>query len=219
MRPECAGGTGGCSASAWPGGHNSSYAIVNVLVKPDAKSYVPSSLVICHLSLATDCATFLPMTSKQRCIVAVLVVANAVVVVALVVLVTRPSSTHLSPSPTLPLPHSPTSQQETCQWRATQLLARAGLGGTVALTPDGSLRFEITYSLAPGQTAPENVNESAQLVWTAFDVALALDELAGSGGQEAGMKIQTAPLPRSRSRFWPRASKLMSLLPGRSAQA
>ena len=124
------------------------------------------------------------MTSKQRCIVAVLVVANAVVVVALVVLVTRPSSTHLSPSPTPPLPHSPTSQQETCQWRATQLLAQAGLGGTVALIPDGLLRFEIIYPLAPGQV-PE---EAAQLVWTVFDVALALDELAGSGGQEAGSK-------------------------------
>ncbi len=31
-------------------------------------------------------------------------------------------------------------------------------------------------------------DEAAQLVWTAFDVALALDELAGSGGQEAGSK-------------------------------
>jgi hypothetical protein len=30
--------------------------------------------------------------------------------------------------------------------------------------------------------------EAAQLVWTVFDVALALDELAGSGGQEAGSK-------------------------------
>ncbi|MBE9471719.1 MAG: hypothetical protein IMY75_06415 [Chloroflexi bacterium] len=127
------------------------------------------------------------MTSKQRRIIAVLAVANTIVILALVVLVTRPSSTHLSPSPHSPtptLPHSPTPQQETCQWRATQLLAQAGLGGTVVLTPDGSLRFEITYPLAPGQV-PE---EAAQLVWTVFDVALALDELAGSGGQEAGSK-------------------------------
>ena len=145
-----------------------------------------------HLSLAIGCATLLPMTSKQRRIIAALAVANTVVIVALVMLVTRPSSTHLSPSPTptLPhshtptLPHSPTAQQETCQWRATQLLAQAGLGGTVALIPDGSLCFELTYPLAPGQV-PE---EAAQLVWTAFDVALALDELAGSGEQEAGSK-------------------------------
>jgi len=51
-------------------------------------------------------------------------------------------------------------------------LAQAGLGGTVALIPDGSLRFEIASILAPGQTA----DEAAQSVWTAFDVALALQE-------------------------------------------
>jgi hypothetical protein len=127
------------------------------------------------------------MTSKQRRIIAVLAVANTVVIVALVVLVTRLSGTRpapLPPSHTPTLLHTPTPQQETCQWRATQLLAQAGLGGTVALIPDGSLRFEITYPLAPGQV-PE---EAAQLVWTVFDVALALDELAGSGGQEAGSK-------------------------------
>ena len=144
------------------------------------------------MSLAIGCATLLPMTSKQRRIIAALAVANTVVIVALVMLVTRPSSTHLSPSPTLTLPHShtptllhtPTPQQETCQWRATQLLAQAGLGGTVALASGGPLRFEITYPLAPGQV-PE---EAAQVVWTVFDVALALDDLAGSGGQEAGSK-------------------------------
>jgi hypothetical protein len=54
------------------------------------------------------------------------------------------------------------------------------MGGTVTLIPGGPLRFEITHPLAPGQTAPENVNEdinnAAQSVWTAFDVALALQE-------------------------------------------
>jgi len=62
--------------------------------------------------------------------------------------------------------------QETCRWQATQLLAQAGMGGTVALIPDGSLRFEIASILAPDQTA----DETAQSVWTAFDVALALQE-------------------------------------------
>jgi len=46
------------------------------------------------------------------------------------------------------------------------------MGGTVALIPDGSLRFEIASILAPDQTA----DETAQSVWTAFDVALALQE-------------------------------------------
>lgn len=123
------------------------------------------------------------MTSKQRRIIAVLAVANTIVILALVVLVMRPSSTHLSPSPHphTPTPtHSLTPQQETYQWKGTQLLAQAGLGGMVALTPGGLLRFEITYPLAPGQV-PE---EAAQLVWTAFDVALALGEWAGSRDED-----------------------------------
>ena len=52
------------------------------------------------------------------------------------------------------------------------MLAQAGLGGTVVLIPDGLLRFEIVYSLPPGETA----DEAAQLVWVAFDVALTLRE-------------------------------------------
>ncbi len=109
------------------------------------------------------------MTQKQRRIIAALAVANTIVILALVVLVMRPSGT----SPSLPPHfHTPTLPQGTCQWKATQLLAQAGLGGTVALTPGGPLRFEIAYSLAPGQTA----DEAAQLVWAALDVALALDE-------------------------------------------
>ena len=115
------------------------------------------------------------MTSKQKRIIAALAVANTIVVLTLVVLVTRPSVT----APSLPshshtptLPHTPALPQESCQWKATQLMAQAGLGGTVALTPGGPLRFEIACTLAPGQTA----DEAAQLVWTAFDVALALDE-------------------------------------------
>lgn len=115
------------------------------------------------------------MTSKQKRIIAALAVANTIVVLTLVVLVTRPSVT----APSLPshshtptLPHTPALSQESCQWKATQLMAQAGLGGTVALTPGGPLCFEIACTLAPGQTA----DEAAQLVWTAFDVALALDE-------------------------------------------
>ena len=42
----------------------------------------------------------------------------------------------------------------------------------MALAPGGPLRFETVCTLAPGQTA----DEAAQLVWTVFDVALALDE-------------------------------------------
>ena len=113
------------------------------------------------------------MTSKQRRIIAALAVANTIVVLTLVVLVTRPSVTTpslSSHSHTPTLPRTPALPQETCQWKATQLMAQAGLGGTVALTPGEPLCFEIACTLAPGQTA----DEAAQLVWTAFDVALAL---------------------------------------------
>lgn len=130
---------------------------------------------IVHLSSVIDCVTLLHMTSKQKRIIAALVVANTIVVLVMTVLVTRPSGT----APSLPqhsytptLPRTRALSQESCQWKATQLMAQAGLGGTVALTPGGSLRFEIACTLAPGQTA----DEAAQLVWTAFDVALALDE-------------------------------------------
>ena len=125
------------------------------------------------------------MTPRQKRFIAALAIANSVVILALVVLVTHPSGTSPSPLPHTPMPslphshtstpphtHTPTPPQETCQWQATQLLAQAGMGGTVTLTPDGPLRFDIAYPLAPGQTA----DEAAQLVWTAFDVSQALVE-------------------------------------------
>jgi hypothetical protein len=46
------------------------------------------------------------------------------------------------------------------------------LGGTVVITGDGSLEFDIPFALEPDQVA----DEAAQTIWTAFDVALALRE-------------------------------------------
>ena len=145
------------------------------------------------------------MTPKQKRIITILAIANVVVIPAMVILVTRPSDTSPSPLPTPTLraedadgadssypPHpaetlassvSKTPSQEICQWKAAQLLAQAGLCGTVTLSPDGSLRFEIVTDssaptaavgppLAPGETA----DEAAQLIWIAFDVALATQE-------------------------------------------
>jgi len=118
------------------------------------------------------------MTPRQKRIVAVLAIANIVVMLALRVAQTY----HFGSSPAaLPKP-TPALSQQTCQWQATQRLAQGGLSGTVALTPQRigketdnhrrALRFAIMYSLAPGQT----VDEAAQSVWTAFDIALALLE-------------------------------------------
>jgi len=154
------------------------------------------------------------MTSRQKRIVAILAMANIVVMLALIGLVTRGSGTGPSPRPSY---QTPTPLQEACQRQAVQLLADAGLGGTVTLAPQGtdsvpstpewSLRFHIAYPLAPGEMvnadtgdAPADVerasvdvdhasvdvehssadversSEAAQSVWTAFDVALALQE-------------------------------------------
>jgi hypothetical protein len=83
---------------------------------------------------------------------------------------TRPKRPTQTPQDTASTPATPLP--ETCQWKATQLLAQAGLGGTVTSAPDSTLRFDIVHPLAPGQTA----DEAAQSVWTAFDIALALVE-------------------------------------------
>jgi len=133
------------------------------------------------------------MTSRQKRIVAILAMANIVVMLALIGLVTRGSGTGPSPRPSY---QTPTPLQEACQRQAVQLLADAGLGGTVTLAPQGtdsvpstpewSLRFHIAYPLAPGEMVNadtggasadvERSSEAAQSVWTAFDVALALQE-------------------------------------------
>lgn len=117
------------------------------------------------------------MTSRQKLIVAILAIANVIIILILATLALRPSSTDTAPLPTptigtgaaMPSPMLP---QEDCRWDAAQMLAQAGLGGTAALNPDGSLCLEITHSLPPG----EITGEAAQLVWVAFDVALALQE-------------------------------------------
>lgn len=129
------------------------------------------------------------MTPKQKHIVVVLAAAAVVVIAALALFVTLSLNVLPSSLPTLaprtetPTPGgSPELTDEaltpsvppggTCQWQAAHLLAQFGLAGTVTLASDGTLRFDIAYPLAPDQP----VDEAAQAVWTAFDVALALAE-------------------------------------------
>lgn len=144
------------------------------------------------------------MKPGQKRIVAVLVAANVVIILGLVLWVsqalnTRSSSvpaptrqggdlTEISASPVVPSSRSvstpsssepvdasslpTTSSYEACQWKAAQLLTSAGLDGAVVLASGDTLRFDIAHSLAPGQA----VDEAAQSIWLAFDVALALVE-------------------------------------------
>ena len=114
------------------------------------------------------------MNPRQKRIVAILAIANTLIIATLMT-VMLPAITHRPP------PHSNSQQvplqgQVECQWQATQLLAREGIGGTVTLTPAGNglLRFQLTHPLAPGQT----IDEAAQWVWAVFDIALVLQERA-----------------------------------------
>jgi hypothetical protein len=144
------------------------------------------------------------MKPKQKRIVAVLAAANVIVILGLVLWVSRslsnrstslptdvshtetPLKTEANAAPTPTLSGSsptdsalstesflPTSSSlGVCQWRAVQLLSLAELDGAVTLTSDGTLRFDVAYPLAPGQA----VDEAAQSIWLAFDIALALVE-------------------------------------------
>ena len=114
----------------------------------------------------------MPMTQRQKRIIVILAIADIIVILALVGLVTQATNTRTSPDAPL---STPAQSPQTCQWQATQLLARTGIAGTVALTSEGPLRFHLDYPLAPDQT----VEDAAQSVWTAFDVALALQKKAG----------------------------------------
>ena len=135
------------------------------------------------------------MTSKQKRIVALLATANLVVILgtlALMVHLTRitvlplPTPASRTSNSTPNGPASPTG--ETCQWQAAQRMAQAGLGGAVASAPDGVLRFEVATALAPGQTA----DDAAQLIWKAFDAALALGDECPFTQVEVTIHIQDA---------------------------
>ncbi len=108
------------------------------------------------------------MTSQQKRIITALVVANIVVILALVTLM------QLMDHSATPTPSVPAPWQTGCQWRAIQHLAQAGLGGTVTLASSGALHITLIPPIQEGEPIP--VDDAAQYVWTAFDVALALQQ-------------------------------------------
>lgn len=142
-----------------------------------------------HTSLCCGltCDTLLQMSESQKRLVIVLAISAIVVIVALAWYVTSslnalptalPTTVHQtevptrSPQLTAQVPTIDPSPLDACQWQAAQLMAEAGLGGTVALVPGGALRFDILHTPPPG----EPVDVAAQQVWLAFDIALALAE-------------------------------------------
>lgn len=109
------------------------------------------------------------MARKQKRILIAVAIVTGILILTLAVLA------QCSPNPS-ELPSStpsilPPSHRE-CQQKGAQLLAQAGLAGTVTLLPEGVLRLEVPHAPAPDQT----VEDAAQLVWIAFDVALALQK-------------------------------------------
>ena len=108
------------------------------------------------------------MAQKQkRLLIAVAIFAGGLTLTLTVLAQCAPGPGGL-PSP-MPSALLPTPNRE-CQQKGAQLLAQAGLAGTVTLTSGGVLHLEVPCTLAPSQT----VEDAAQLVWTAFDVALAM---------------------------------------------
>lgn len=112
------------------------------------------------------------MTLRQKRIIGVLVITNGILILGLVLLMTRfsgsgPSALIPTPVPTYP-PGSLSSQE--CQQRATEMMSQSGLSGTAAVIPGESLQLDLVYR----GTAVESLDNAAQQVWRAFDVATAL---------------------------------------------
>jgi hypothetical protein len=131
------------------------------------------------------------MTKRQILVVAVLGLANGLAIAAVVLWVvgTLRTPTHssvremptagraassLTPTTVVPTRIVAIGPLDPCEWRAAESLAGAGLVGTVTYSPTQLLRFDIRYAPAPDR-APD---DAAQLVWIAFDVAVALQETA-----------------------------------------
>jgi len=116
------------------------------------------------------------MTLRQKRILTILALANAMVVAGLIFSLADSGrlGARRAPAAWEP-PHQP------CEWEATQRLAQAGLGGTVTLIPNGPLRFEIMYppdaeeiprfARNDKQDTDRGAGLAAQSVWTAFDIA------------------------------------------------
>lgn len=114
------------------------------------------------------------MTPRQKRIIGVLAVANGVIVLTLILFATRLSggiSSVLLPTPVPTYPSEALSSQE-CQQRALRMVSQAGLGGTATVIPGESLWLNLVYPMAPG----DDLDDAAQQVWTAFDIATALTE-------------------------------------------
>lgn len=114
------------------------------------------------------------MTLRQKRIIGVLAITNVIFILSLVLVITPFSGS--GPSALLPTPvptYRPGSlSSQACQQRATEMMSRVGLSGAAAVIPGESLQLDLVYQ----DTAGESLDNAAQQVWKAFDIAIALTE-------------------------------------------
>ena len=120
------------------------------------------------------------MNRRQKRVVAILAIANALIITTLMTLMLPAIKDSARPHSNSQ-PEALLESQVGCQWQATQLLAREGIAGTVTLTPQGLLRFQLTHSLAPSQT----IDEAAPWEWVwavllAVSVVMRLGRYSGA---------------------------------------
>jgi hypothetical protein len=161
------------------GNHRRNDPILTHFALQKKRAPVPSMLCTGH-----TCATLSAMTLKQKLVVGILALANLAVIATLITVVIRPVGSSASHPPRTPVTATismasfdryaagEAAAARDCAWQATRLMAYTGLGGTAIWAPNGALRFEIARPLASG----EPPDEAAQAVWTAFDIALALQK-------------------------------------------
>lgn len=104
------------------------------------------------------------MSTRQKCIIAALAVAD-IVVILIVALYVLHTTRYLFSDPS-----SFAFESSDCRWHMALLMAQAGLSGKASLDSSKTLRIEITYPLAPEQ----QVDEAAQAMWIAFDAVWTL---------------------------------------------
>ena len=86
-------------------------------------------------------------------------------------------------------------------------MSQVGLNGTVTLLADGVIRFDLVYPLASGQ----DVDDVAQSVWLALDVASALvKENCGSFTEIEVVILVQGKQPPTRVSAWISLADLLS---------
>ena len=108
------------------------------------------------------------MTNRKKLILIALAMTNLLIISALILVVLRPV---VAPPMAVSTPAG-SEYYPLCEWQAAQRMAAAQLSGSVRITNDHILHFDITHRLRDDQSG----EDAAQLIWLAFDIAQSLQE-------------------------------------------